>query len=106
MEKTNYIKKSLLLALATTVYIAIVSTLMIYLDQYISGQPGAVTIILFLLLLVISAAICATLIFAWPVYKMIKGEMREGFKILGITIGWLIVLFILIGLVIIFVNFG
>src|SRR4030042_4631092 len=106
MEKTNYIKKSLLLAVATTVYIAIVSILMIYLDHYISVQPQSITIVLFLLLLVISAAICGSLIFAWPIYKMIKGEMREGFKILGITIGWLIVLFVFIGLVGIFVYFG
>jgi len=106
MENKSYIKKSLLLALATTAYIALVSILMIYLDKYVSAPPQSLAMIMILMLLVISAAICASLIFAWPVYKMIKGEMREGFKILGITIGWLIVLFILIGLVITFVNFG
>lgn len=106
MEKTNYIKKSLLLALATTAYITLVSILMIYLNEYITGQPQMISIIMVLLLLVISAAVCGSLIFAWPVYKMIKGEMRQGFKILGITIGWLIVVFILVGLVVIFVNFG
>lgn len=106
MENKSYIKKSLLLALGTTAYIAIVSTLLIYLDHYMRTQPQGISIAILLLLLVISAAICATLIFAWPIHKMIKGEAKEGFKILGITIGWLIVLLILVGLVVMFVNIG
>jgi Na+-transporting NADH:ubiquinone oxidoreductase subunit NqrE len=102
MEKTNYIKKSLLSALATTLYVTLVAILLIYLQKVITG--GTAAIALFLLLLVVSAAICGTLIFGLPIYKIVKGEAREGFKLLGMTIGWLIAVLILVGLIVMFVN--
>ena len=103
MSKISSFKKSLFLALGTTVYITGVAISMIYLQKYLTG--GAAAIALFLLLLVVSTAICGTLIFGLPIYKMVKGEAREGFKLLGMTIGWLIAVLILVGLVIMFVNF-
>jgi hypothetical protein len=100
MNKISAVKKSLLLALGTTAYVALIAILMVYLQNVITG--GIAAIALFLMLLVVSAAICGTLIFGLPIYKMIKGEAREGFKLLGMTIGWLIAVLILVGLVVIF----
>ena len=81
MKQMNPVKKSFLLALATTVYVTLVSVFMIFLGQSVNGG-GLSSIILGLLLLVVSAAICGSLIFGWPKYKIIKGEAKEGFKIL------------------------
>jgi len=63
------------------------------------GQPGpAAGIIIFLLLFVVSAAVCGAMFLGYPVILLYEGKKEEAVKTVLWGIFWLVVLAIVVGL--------
>ncbi|MCR4280129.1 MAG: hypothetical protein NUV82_01740 [Candidatus Komeilibacteria bacterium] len=90
---------ALLQALGVIIYCLLVAWLMNSLEQV--GNIGWTGGALFLLLFVFSAGLMALTVFGYPAYIMFKGHISEGLKIIGYTLGYIFVLMLAAGLVVV-----
>lgn len=89
------IKRALLNALGTAVYILSIVSFVFYLQKF-SSKPDTILIpIAMLLLFVCSTAITGFLVFGKPVMLYIDGKKKEAVYLLGYTIVILLVLTVL-----------
>lgn len=95
--KTNLIWYSLGHAALILAYIALVAGGMFYAEAIFGSVEETFLIpVGMLMLLVLSAAVMGTLIFARPVLMYLDGQKKEAVQFLGYIIGWLLVLTIIV----------
>ena len=101
MLNTKILKQSLFFSSLAIFYIVIVSTVMQNASRFIgSDNDSMFAPIVFLLLLVISAATMGVLIFGKPVMLYIDGKKREAVQMVAYTISCLAIFTVLLFVVI------
>ncbi|MCE5272058.1 hypothetical protein LLH00_12350 [bacterium] len=91
MNKTEYLRKSLLNAAGTVLYILGVAWLMFNGKHFIGDKPDNFLMPVFmLLLLVTSATVCGALVLGKPVQLFLEGQRKEAFILLLSTLAWLV----------------
>jgi len=98
MKKLNPALIGLFQALATLIYCALITGLMILMDKSDITPPGFLSLLLMLFLLVFSAAICGTLVFGYPIYLMHNKKIKPALAVLGYTF-----LYLLLGIAVILI---
>lgn len=92
LEKEKSWKVGLLQALAVAIYCGLVATFITNIEHIFPNQPGVVGLFLFLSLLVFSASITGSLVFAYPVYlAVMKKKLNEAFQVLAFTVFFLLI---------------
>lgn len=89
------IKRALLNAMGTAVYILLVVSFIFSLQKFSSKPDNIIIPIAMLMLFVCSAAITGFLVFGKPVMLYIDGKKREAVSLLSYTIGTLFLLTVL-----------
>ncbi len=103
MNKSKVLLHSFGHAIGVLAYISLVVTLMTNLEKYFANTPDTfMAPIAMLLLLVLSVAVMAILVFGRPIYLFLNNFKREAFFFLGYTLGWLL-LFVIIAFITIFI---
>ncbi len=105
MEKTKIVLYSLVHALTVLAYISGFAYAVHTAGNTFIDIPDMLGMVVMLLLFVFSAGLMALLVFGRPVYLFVTGMKKEGIMFLGFTMGWLLIL-ILIMLSIILLMFG
>ena len=91
MNKSDYLRKSLLSAAGTLLYIAGVAWLMFNGKHLFGDKPDNFLMPAFmLLLLVISATVTGVLVLGKPVQLFLEGQRREACILLVSTLVWLV----------------
>jgi preprotein translocase subunit SecF len=85
----SLIKRSLLNALGTVVYVILVALIMTKASGLFGSMNNLLQPIAFLMLFVLSAVITTSLIFGKPVLMYWNGEKAEAVKLFLYTVGWL-----------------
>lgn len=85
------ISRSFLNALGTAVYIAVIATVLQNGDKLFRQMDNWSSPIAFLMLLVLSAAITASLVLGKPILMYMDGNKQEAVKMFLYTLGWLAV---------------
>ncbi|MFA4999425.1 MAG: hypothetical protein WC519_01725 [Parcubacteria group bacterium] len=87
--KKPILKKALLNALATILYIVLISSLLFYGPNFFGSIANDTVVlpIIMLCLLVFSAAVTGTLIFGQPIIWYLDGRKKEAFSLLAYTLG-------------------
>lgn len=102
MNKSKMILHSFGHAIGVLAYISLVVTLLTNLEKYFANTPDTfMAPIAMLLLLVLSVAVMAILVFGRPVYLFLNNAKQEAFFFLGYTLGWLLI-FVIAAFIIIF----
>jgi|SRR3989344_1984009 len=105
MEKKNYSAKKVgfLQALGIAVYVSIFATSAYSIGKWADATgfelPDVAQIAVMLTVFIVSATICASLMFAYPITRFIKGERKEAYQTVAWTVGWLVVFLAVFGLV-------
>jgi hypothetical protein len=106
MNKSKIVLHSLGHALGVLLYISLVVTLITNLEKYFANTPDTfMAPIAMLLLLVLSVAVMAVLVFGRPVYLFLNNAKQEAYLFLGYTLGWLFLL-VIIAFIVIFLITG
>ncbi len=92
----NPFKGGFISAAFTLVYVAAIALVFILLDRMTAVPPEFLGIIFVLSLLVLSAAVCGTLVFGIPVLLFIDKEYKKGLSFLGYTLVWFAIFVIII----------
>ncbi|MFA4818912.1 MAG: hypothetical protein WC621_03660 [Patescibacteria group bacterium] len=96
MNSFKIIKYSLVQAIAATVYIALVALLMTNAHSLFGEVAGVLAGVAFLLTLVLSAAIMGITIFGRAIIWYLGGDKKEAVKLVGYTLGWLVLITLLV----------
>lgn len=80
---------SFLDALAVTIYVSLVSTIMRNGDKIFGREDNFMSPIAFLLLFICSALITSLLVFGQPLFLFLDGKKKEALRMLYSTTGWL-----------------
>lgn len=95
MKNNKLVPLGLLHAIGVTLYVTVISLVMMRGDEWFGKMDSFVGPALMLMLLVLSAAITAFLVFGRPVLLYLDQKKQEALKLLGFTIGWMAVIIIL-----------
>ncbi len=91
------IKRSLLNALGTAVYIALVAAFMTNAERFLGNKPDTIFApILALTLFVLSASITGGLVVGKPLLMYLGNEKTEAVKMFLYTVGWLAAITVLL----------
>jgi hypothetical protein len=94
MDKIT-IKRALINALATAAYVTAVGLFMFYANDTFGKEDKFLTPVVVLMLLVLSAAVTASLVFGQPAMWYVDGRKKQAMQLLGATLGSLAVLTLL-----------
>lgn len=93
----NYKKVSFLNASGTFIYISIIGFFMSNVEKIFGPGPDTFVAPIFVLLLfVISACITSGLVLGKPLMMYLDGQKREAVKLVGYTVVWLAVFFLVV----------
>ncbi|MCB9802975.1 hypothetical protein H6761_03075 [Candidatus Nomurabacteria bacterium] len=81
-------------AFFTSVYVLLVGTFMQTVEKWNIG-PNVLGIVVILSLLVLSASVCGSLIFGYPIYLLFNKEVKSALILLGYTFLFLLLLIVL-----------
>mgnify|MGYP001130355331 CR=1 FL=1 len=95
MDK-NIIKRALINALATAAYVTAIGVFMFYANTIFGKEDKALTPVVALLLLVLSAAVTASLLFGQPAMWYVDGKKKQALQLLGATLACLAVITLLV----------
>ncbi len=99
----SLLKRALVNALGTAVYIMLIASFMFFLQSSFSDQEDTIlTVVSALLLFVCSATITGFLVFGKPAMLYVDGKKKEALTLLGYTIGMLVFMTLLAFMVLIF----
>jgi len=82
-------------ALGVTLYCALVG-LLIWKGNEFFGAPIYLGPVMFLVLFIVSALICASIVFYHPCILFFEGKKRQAIDLVLITTGWLFLFFLII----------
>ena len=85
MKKIKPEIMGLLQSLGVLLYCVLLSGFFRLMEGVMPRQPGILTWVLMLFLLVFSAAITGLLVFGYPVYLALNKKVKEALKVLGYT---------------------
>lgn len=85
-------------AAGLVVYCGAVATLMLNLQALFGKQPLLLGMVFFLVLFVISAVISGAIVLGYPAYLVLSGRFKEGAQLVAWTVGWMLVLLVLLGI--------
>jgi hypothetical protein len=102
MPPQKMILKSLLHALAVAVYIILVSLLMNNANRIFGAMDNFWGPVALLLLFTVSAAVTGLLVMGRPAYLFLNGQKKEGLQFLFYTLGWLVILTVIVFVIILF----
>lgn len=91
MNNFKLLYQSFLFSIGVIAYIALVSIVMQNAVALFGKMQDIWGPVAFLMLFVVSAAICGLLVFGRPVYLFLNGQKREGVKLALYTIGFLFI---------------
>lgn len=92
----KFLQSSLASALGTVIYVTLVAWIMTNMEKGWGGEKTIWVPIAMLLLLVLSAGVTGSLVFGQPVMLYADGKKREAVKQFALTLGWLLVILILV----------
>ena len=95
MEK-KLVLAGLLSALGEGVYVFLVALFMFNSTKIAGNEPGIVGIVSVLLIFVISAALSGAIVLGKPILLYLEGKKSEAIKLFGMTIGWMLVLLVIL----------
>jgi len=87
-------------ALGAALYVVIIAAVMYGLDSVETVPSIYLSMITVLLLLVFSAAVTGSLIFAYPAVLAVRKKIKQAFWVLGSTLGWMVIFLIVFLLII------
>lgn len=87
--KNNPVSCSLMQALGVVGYVMLVAIIMYHADRLFGQMKSFLAPVTFLMLYVVSAAICGWLVFGKPVMLYWDGMKKEALKLLFMTIIWM-----------------
>jgi len=96
MKKGKIVLFSLIHTLILSAYVLLISWIMWNGESKLGGGNNLITTAVLLMLFVLSAAICGLLIFGKPVKLYFDGKKKEGLKFLFWTIGWILIITIIV----------
>ncbi|MCL5970710.1 MAG: hypothetical protein M1450_04390 [Patescibacteria group bacterium] len=99
IEKFSLPFLAFLQATGLTIYIGLVALFMFNAERLFGSKIGVLGPILFLLLFIISATISGLIVLARPGFLFWEKRYKESFTLLGWTVGWLLLYFIIILLI-------
>ncbi len=91
--------QALLQAAGVSLYIGLVSWLMFSISQWLPREDTFLTPVTFLLLFVLSAAVVGSLVLGLPILLYLDNQKKEALKLLGATLLWLFIIFVILILV-------
>ncbi len=91
MKKSQLVKKSLINAVLTIIYVFLVALLMWKAEEIFGQMKNFLGPFAFLLLFTLSAAIVGSLIIGKPIFLYLDGQKKEAVMLLLYTILWLFV---------------
>jgi hypothetical protein len=91
MNNSKLLYHSFLFSVGVIVYIVLVASIMQNAEELFGKMQNIWGPIAFLMLFVVSAAICGLLVFGRPVYLFLNGQKRESVKLALYTIGFLFI---------------
>lgn len=86
IEKLSPWTIGLLQALGVTIYCGLIASLLLILDSFVGQPPKLIGLIFMLTLLVFSAAVTGSLVFAYPLYLAVKKDLKQGIKVFLLTL--------------------
>ena len=95
LEK-NPVVHSLGHAVLTLAYVSLVAFVMSHAQSWFPGPDTWLTPVAVLMLFVLSAAITGTLVLGRPILMYVDGQKKEGLQFFGYTVGWLLILTIIV----------
>ncbi len=98
--KKHPILIGLLQALGVAGYVAIISVVLYGLENISAEPPLYLSMVTILLLLVFSAAVTGSLIFAYPAVLAMNKKVKAALQVLGSTLAWLVVFLIIFLLIV------
>lgn len=90
MKTKNIITTSLLNAICILIYVGIVAVLMKNAQHVFGKMEGIAGPFGFLMLFVVSAAVCGYLVFGQPILYYLDGQKKEALNLLSYIVLWLI----------------
>jgi hypothetical protein len=96
MKKMNIALTSFLQALGTFTYVLVVVMIMSNGEKIFSSDKGLLIGVTMLMLFIVSAAICGTLVLVKPIMLYLDNQKKEALKLLYFTIGWLAIFTVVI----------
>ena len=90
MRKISLPFLSFLLSLGVTVYVVLVAWVMQHGEQWFGQMSNLSGPVAFLMLFTISAAIVGGLVLGYPAYLFFNGQKKEGLRLLGYTMSFLV----------------
>lgn len=96
MTKNKIIKYALIHAVCAMAYISLVALIMSNGDKLFGKEDTLLTVVAFLLVFVISAAVMGLLIFGKPILMYLNDFKKEAVSLLFYTIGFLILIAVIV----------
>lgn len=96
-KKTKLLLIGLIQALGVTVYCSLIS-LIVWLSQGIT-PPQFIGVIFVLSLLVFSAAVTGSIVFAYSAYLVLNKRVKEGLTLFGYTLAFSLIIILIIAII-------
>lgn len=100
--KKSSIKTGFYQALGIAIYVSIFAVLAWNIGQWADSTsfdlPDVAQIAFMLTVFIISATICSSLMFAYPISLFMKGERKEAYATVGFSVMWLVIFLGLFGI--------
>ncbi|HLD28633.1 MAG TPA: hypothetical protein VJB67_03380 [Patescibacteria group bacterium] len=105
IDSNLLIKKGILAGILEVIFISLVAGFFMIADSFFPADSGNIilNIMAVLSLLVIGVGVSGILVLGLPLYYFTQKKYQEGIVALGVTLGTILVIFILISLIEIFV---
>ncbi|MCD4760745.1 hypothetical protein K8R42_02490 [bacterium] len=100
LEKMSAALVGFLQVIGVAIYCSLVALFFWSMGNNVGQSPEFLGIALMLFLLVFSATFCGLLVFAYPAYLIINKQTKKALKILGFTLLYAILIFVIILLII------
>lgn len=103
MKKNSPAKIGLLQALGIALYVSLFASVMWNIGEWGRNTgiklPEIAIAIIMLTTFIVSATICASLMFAYPISRFMKGEKKEAYQTVAYSVMWLVIFLALFGIV-------
>ena len=96
MKKLNLVLVSLLSAIGITIYVVGIALLMLNSEKIFGKMDNLFGPVAFLLLFILSAAVCGSLALGKPAMLYFNNQKKEAIKLFLYTIGWIFVMTVIV----------
>ena len=96
MKNSKLVQYSLVHSIGVLVYVYLVALVMQNGEKIFGKASDVISIMGFLMLFVLSAAIVGSLVLAKPLMLYLDKDRKEALKLFAMTLGWLLILLIVV----------